>query len=302
MDSASPQDAGNAGDATATGPDSSPGVDSAAAPDSSATDSGTPSSDTGSGPDDAAADAPPSGDSGGPGDAATGMSIAVPMYIDPSTTAPWAQMTAAAATATLLVANPNSGPGTSADPQYTQTISTAHGVSQSIIGYVHTSYGARVIGDVEADIDSWYSFYPAVDGIFFDEVSTDATTIPGYYQPIHDYVKGKTGRDIVVINPGTAIDEAFMQTADIVMNFEDTYANYTSNSYPQNPSWFANYPPSRFWHIVLSATSVADMQDAVSLARSRNAGYVYITDQGPNTAYQQIVSGTYWQAELTAVQ
>ncbi|MGH7294200.1 MAG: hypothetical protein ACRELB_04675 [Polyangiaceae bacterium] len=34
----------------------------------------------------------------------------------------------------------------------------------------------------------------------------------------------------------------------------------------------------------------------------RNAGYVYVTDQGPATAYQQLVSGQYWQAELSAVQ
>jgi hypothetical protein len=211
-------------------------------------------------------------------------------------------MTTAAPAVALLIANPASGPGTSAEAQYTQAISTAHGAAQSIIGYVHTSYGARLIGDVEADIEFWYSYYPAIDGIFFDEVSNDTSTIASYYQLLHDYVKRKTGPDIVVINPGTAIDEAFMQTADVVVSFEDTYAAYTSASYPPNPSWIANYPPSRFWHLVLSATSVADMQNAVSLARSRNVGIVYVTDQGPATAYQQIVSGAYWQAELAAVQ
>jgi len=37
-------------------------------------------------------------------------------------------------------------------------------------------------------------------------------------------------------------------------------------------------------------------------ARQRNVGTVYVTDQGPATAYQQIVTGAYWQAELAAVQ
>ncbi len=112
-----------------------------------------------------------------PGDAATtdaaalAQAIAIPMYMDPSA-ADWAEETAAASTVSLLVANPNSGPGASADAAYTQAIATAHTAGQTIVGYVHTSYGARAIADVEADIDAWYSFYPAIDGIFSDETAT----------------------------------------------------------------------------------------------------------------------------------
>ncbi len=106
----------------------------------------------------------------------------------------------------------------------------------------------------------------------------------------------------VVINPGTMIDESFMQAADVVVTFEDTYANYTNGSYPPNPAWTTNYARWRFWHLVLSASTTADMQNAVTIARQRNVGYVYVTDQGPASAYQQIVTGAYWQAELAAVQ
>jgi len=47
-------------------------------------------------------------------------------------------------------------------------------------------------------------------------------------------VKGKTGgQRLVVINPGTMIDEPFMAVADIVVTFEDTYAHYTDEAIPR---------------------------------------------------------------------
>lgn len=42
------------------------------------------------------------------------------------------------------------------------------------------------------------------------------------------------------------------------------------------------------------------MQSAVKSARQRNAGYLHVTDEGPTTAYPQIVTGAYWLAELAA--
>ncbi|HEX8793335.1 MAG TPA: spherulation-specific family 4 protein [Polyangiaceae bacterium] len=239
-------------------------------------------------------------DAGGPA-----QLVAIPMYVDPTTSAAlWMQANAAAPTVGLLVANPASGPGTAADPQYTQAIATAHAAGQSVVGYVHTSYAMRPIAQVEADADSWYAFYPAIDGIFVDETSTDKTTVAPYYQPLDAHVKAEPGTraHTVVINPGTMIDESFMQAADVVVTFEDTYAHYTNGSYPPNPAWTANYARRRFWHLVLSAATTADMQNAVTIARQRNVGFVYVTDQGPATAYQQIVTGAYWQAELAAVQ
>ena len=228
------------------------------------------------------------------------QAIGIPIYVDPSASpSTWAQVTGAAPTVALLVANPDSGPGVSVQASYTQAITAAHAVGQIVVGYVHTSYGARNIAQVEADVDAWYSFYPMIDGIFSDETSTDDGTIALYYQPLFQYVKSKTGgQRLVVINPGTMIDESFMAVADIVVTFEDTYAHYTDGSYPVNPLWMAGYSRWRFWHLVLSATTAADMQNAISIARQRNVGYVYVTDQPPTTAYSQIVNGVYWQTEI----
>ena len=168
----------------------------------------------------------------------------------------------------------------------------------TVVGYVHTSYGARAISTVEADVDAWYSLYPTVNGIFVDEVASDPATAASYYTPLFQYVKGKSASVLVILNPGTIPDQAYMRAADIVVTFEDTYENYTNGSYPPNPAWISTYSRWRFWHLVLSAATVADLHNAISLARERNVGYVYVTDQDATTAYQQLA--TYWAAELTA--
>lgn len=292
MDSTSAGDAGAPLDGEATALDGSDGA-RGSADDAAPSDAGAADSASGGGP---------HGDASGPGDAGAVQALGVPMYVDPSAApSAWSQVVSAAPIVALLVANPDSGPGAAADSSYTQAIATAHAAGQTVIGYVHTSYGARAIAQVEADIDGWYSFYPAIDGIFSDETSTDTSTVSSYYAPLYAYVKAKSGTRLVAINPGTMIDESFMSVGDVVVTFEDTYANYTGSGYPGTPSWVSGYSPWRFWHLVLSAGTTADLQQAVSLARQRNAGYVYVTSEPPATAYQNIVAGAYWQGELAAV-
>jgi hypothetical protein len=287
--------AASGGTATTAGPES----DASAAGDSSsgALDG---SSDGGGGGSDSSNGGDSSGSASDGGDAADGggptQAMAIPMYMDPS--APdWAQAESAAPTVSLLIANPNSGPGASVSTAYTQAIAAAHAHGQSIIGYVHTTYGTRAIADVETDVDNWYKFYPAIDGIFVDEAANDATHVTSYYAPLYNYVKGKSGAHLVVLNPGLPPDETYMTACDIVMSFEDTYVHYVTAT---TPAWVSNYARSRFWHVILSA-SQTQMDNAVKLARQRNAGLIYVTDQGPTTAYQQLVTGAYWQAEIAAV-
>jgi hypothetical protein len=228
------------------------------------------------------------------------QAVAVPMYVDPTASASiWSQVIGAEPTVGLLIANPNSGPGASQDSSYTTVISQAVAGHATIVGYVDTAYGGRSTSAVEADVDSWFSFYPAIEGIFFDDVTTDAATATNYYATLYAYVKTKAANTTVVLNPGTMPDEAYMSASDIIVSFEDTYANYLS--YPPNPAWVASYSKWRFYNIILSASSVSDMDDAVSMARGRNVGYVYVTEQGPAAAYQAIESGSYWTSELAAV-
>jgi hypothetical protein len=114
------------------------------------------------------------------------------MYMDPTAQAGlWTQVVAEVPTVRLLVANPNSGAGSMVDSAYTAIVTRAETAGATVVGYVHTSCGARSISTVEADVDAWYSFYPTIEGIFVDEVATDTPTAMSYYSPLYRYVKGK---------------------------------------------------------------------------------------------------------------
>ena len=221
--------------------------------------------------------------------AASAQSIAVPSYFYPG--ALWTQLGDGAPTATLGIINPNSGPGVSQDSNYVSATNTARAKGVRVIGYVYTSYGARASSAVKADIDTYYNWY-TLDGIFLDEVDTDCLNEP-YYAALNTYIKTKGGIGLTVLNPGTFPDECYMAAGDIVCTYEDNYANYIGLT---SPAWVANYSARRFWHIIYNTTS-GNVANALSLARARNAGYVYVTNDSGANPYDTLPS--YWAAELT---
>lgn len=84
---------------------------------------------------------------------------------------------------TIVIANPNSGPGTKVDSRYKTCIDYLKSKGVKVIGYVHTKIshqasdgswvwtGYRPMIEMAKDIDLWYSMY-SINGIFFDEISS----------------------------------------------------------------------------------------------------------------------------------
>ncbi len=203
--------------------------------------------------------------------------IATPSYFYPGPF--WTRMEKALPKQSTVIVNPSSGPGGAIDQNYAARVERNRAASLTVLGYVYTDYGRRPSAAVKSDIDKYYSWY-GVDGIFFDQASTDCSHARSYYKDLYGYVNDKGGR--VVLNPGTQTNECYLAVANIVVNFEDTYANYASDSYSQ-PEWVSKYPATRFWHLVHTAATEARMRDAVRLSRERNAGFVYVTpDTLPN--------------------
>ena len=226
--------------------------------------------------------------------------VAVPSYFDPDTPG-WSQMESGVPTAALAIANPNSGPGASADPNYAAQVTQAEKAGMIVVGYVPTAYAGtqnstRTLKAVEQDVDSYYSWYPDIGGIFVDEVSTDCGSYTTYYKPLYDYIKHKGGNPLVLLDPGTNTSECYISAGDIIVNFDATYANYVGWS--PDP-WVTKYPASRFWQIV-TATSLADLPQAITLSKHRNAGWIYFTDVvGGGDPFSALPS--YWSTELQLV-
>lgn len=199
------------------------------------------------------------------------QSLAVPAYFYPGQT--WTTARNSAPKLKLMVMNPNSGSGTSANSDYVAAVANARAAGIKVVGYVYTNYGARSAAVVKQEITNYKNWY-TTDGIFFDEAATANTpALLNYYQDLANFTR-QTANQKVILNPGTMPDEAYMSVADVIVTFEGKFKNYAAM---QTPAWVANYQPNRFWHIVYGANIWQTLQ-VLKLAEARNAGYVYITE------------------------
>ncbi len=228
----------------------------------------------------------------------SGQHLAIPSYFNPdpagcTTNCYWVQLDSGAPTVGIAIINPNSGPGKTLDQNYVNTTRTAQAKGITVLGYVHTSYGRRNGSQVKGEIDKYYNWY-GVDGIFFDEASNDCAK-QSYYLNLYNYVKGKGGKAVDIINPGINTPECYITAADIIVNFEDNYTNYQMWA----PSgWEFNYPASRFWQLVIGATD-SQLSNAISLSKNRNAGWIYVTNDTLPNPWDTLPANPYWSNELT---
>lgn len=207
-----------------------------------------------------------------------GLRVLVPAYFYPG--AEWTRLANVAATTPMgtlfAIANVNNGPdsGQAADiAPYQQVIRDLRAKGGRVLGYVYTSYGARAVAAVKADIDLWYSRF-GVDGIFLDEQANTSAAL-AYYQSLHDYIKAKGGEAFVVGNPGVATIEGYMAANDVTCVFET--AGPTGFPTWTPPVWTAGYPASKFYVLPYNS-SAADMAAYVTRAAANRAGWIYVTD------------------------
>lgn len=228
------------------------------------------------------------------------IGLLIPAYFYPVPGSPWSLLDAAAPRVPLTaIANPASGPGTSVDPSYTAVINSLRASGGKVVGYVYSSYAARPLGLVLAEIDTWDLFYP-LNGIFVDEMSNagDAATLD-YYAAIYAHVKGINANWMVIGNPGTQTLESYLTrpAADVLIVVENTPAIY--DHYVPSP-WNATVPADRLCHLVHTQLSAAQMKAELALARTRNAGWVYLTDDVMINPWDTLA--TYWNLEVCLVE
>lgn len=227
------------------------------------------------------------------------QSIAIPVYEYPTIPGLWTDIDAAGgAQVPFVIVNPASGPGVSANSDYTTRIAdnTAAGIKS--VGYVDTNYQTRPIADVMNDVDTWYTLYPGIEGIMFDRVNYVNDSSICYSAYAYNYAKAKHGNDPVIQNFGTYTTPAYEPYGDIFINAEMDHALYQTWALPtdgfqDNPAY-----SNRFWHLI-HTTDSADFASTLTQTRNNNAGWVYITDDIMPNPYS--ASPSYWNTELTSV-
>lgn len=229
--------------------------------------------------------------------------ILVPAYFYPSfdpVQSNWDEMTIAAGkTKITAIMNPASGSGSAANGDYIAAVNTFRAAGGKVIGYVPTNYGARAQADVLAEVGNYKNFYN-IDGIFLDEMSNQASNL-GYYQSVYGSIKDINNSYSVFGNAGTNTLEAYLTAADVLVTFENQtgYDTYVTDA------WTQNYAADRFAHLIYNIGSESTMLSNIALAKERNVGYVYVTDDN-NTNPNSINNPwdtlpSYWNTEVNVV-
>ena len=216
----------------------------------------------------------------------------IPAYFYPGSL--WTQATAGAPIVDVMIMNPASGPGTSQNSDYVTAVNNAKAAGIKVIGYVHTSYGARDINVVKGEVDLYKQWY-GVSGVFLDEVSSGAAALP-YYQNVSAYIRSTNGT-YVALNPGVVPDQGYITLGDTTVIFEGTYNTYKTWS---APSWVTSYPASKFTHLVYATSTKNNMKSAITRSKNNRAGYVYVTNDVLPNPWDTLPSA-YWSAELTEI-
>jgi hypothetical protein len=205
---------------------------------------------------------------------------------------------------TIAIINPNSGPASAGpDSSYTTYMNKLTTAGVEMVGYVYTSYGARSIADVKADIDTYANKYRNVKGIFFDEASASASDIP-FYTQAYNYVMSK-GMTHSILNPGTAPAQGYVSIASNIVIFEDAGSKMSSINFA---SWVTCAPDSaskanykyKFSGIAHS-TSSGSAAGVINSFQNKGMGLVYVTDGAAGCCtYNSLTS--YYASEASTVQ
>jgi hypothetical protein len=144
------------------------------------------------------------------------------------------------------------------------------------LGYIPTEFGLRSPRLVIAIALDWYRDW-IVDGFFIDE--TASSDRAGYYKSLQRtlgwlWPDSKRAYNMAAYPQ----DKAQMDNLPLVVTFEGSADSY-ERQYAM-PDWMATRWPNKTAHLIHSAPS-GDYSRLVGLAKTRRAGYVYVTTRRP---------------------
>ena len=225
-----------------------------------------------------------------------GLRLGIPSYAHP-TSVDWPLFVAgAAATGGFVIINPSSGPGGVVDAAYVTAVVEAQAQGVVVIGYVATTYGDKTAGQVDTEIGRYVDWY-GVDGIFFDEVSSDCTTWASRYAARAGTANTLLGHDAwIVYNPGVITCAEYLDAADVLVVVEG--ARFELLEWAAEP-WMADYRPERFAYLGYEVPSQY-LGETLSAVVAQGVGFVYVTDGRPPNPWLQ--TPRYWDEEVAAVE
>jgi hypothetical protein len=210
--------------------------------------------------------------------------LAVPAYFHPGRDAgTWELLAVRASAVGLVVVNPSSGVGATADPAYRALC--AGPWRPAIAGYVDTAYARRPLAEVVDEAVTYARRY-GVGSVFADQVTSGPADLP-YYRELARHLRA-AGVDRVALNPGTVPEPGYLEIADVVVTFEDTAEAYRRWRPGRSPTGRA-----AAWHLVHDAP-VATHRAILARAGRLGAAYAFVTDRRLPNPWDGLPGG--WRA------
>ena len=158
------------------------------------------------------------------------------------------------------------------DDDYLTALSNFGSAGAKRLAYVATADSTRPLQEIQNEVD-FYTQFP-IDGIFFDEVSHNAVALENNRAYIA-YARGQAAVQTILLNSPYA-EPAFVYdtTADAVVIFENTYADW--ERFDAAP--FAGFPAQNL-AVLIHTTSEASFTRALNTAKERGIGWLYTTDR-----------------------
>ena len=181
----------------------------------------------------------------------------------------------------VTIINPDNGVGYSKSETFVEGIEYLHSLHSKVIGYIYTQYGSRDKEEIYDEIDRYAEFYSPehLEGIFFDEVELKTVENERYMKDIASYARQK-GFDLIALNPGSEVKQSIVDENfyDILLTYEDTYANYINHKNSMNSS-----EKTKQALAVYGCPDLPSFVDDVQRAKSMQFDYIYFTiDDKPN--------------------
>ena len=210
-------------------------------------------------------------------------------FANPPKPSKWADIIQSAGTSELAVLNISSGSGESKSDDWVTQAKLVRQKGVLLLGYVRTTWGNRPPAEILAECKNHLDWYQ-VDGFFLDEYPNGWGDQEGTWKklvPVYKELKKLYPDKIVIGNPGSNTTKEFVNTADVLMTYEQAAARYLGDG--MEPNWngtigeydhgeYEGEPAWRFWHCIHDVKNSEQAIRVLRKASTLNVRALYLTD------------------------
>ena len=193
------------------------------------------------------------------------------------------------------IINPSNGHFRKGNSDFEHGIKDLYNADIKMVGYVFTSYASRPLEEVKSDIEAWRKYYQdlGIEGIFFDEVSTDKDKLQHYAQLCN--IAGSNGFDNIILNPGITTDQHYIDSgmATAVVTYENIHDSLLNNP----PSHYNKPSDNTALSLLVYEMKNGAVSDLIKFAKKHHFDCIYFTEDGADGNPWDTISG-YLKEEM----